>query len=378
MAIINVNSISGINSITAQGASGIEFFDSSGSSVQKVTGDGLTVGTGATISGGTNLIRFDTGVTTPVQVDSNGHVGIGTDNNTSAALDVHGDIRISRGSRGDGTGKIMFGSDSGDYLQLQDIGTGGNIFELVQDGSKKVVVRGTNGNVGVGIDNPTSKLHIDGNVRSNEGYTVYPPSDSNYAFATRNAANNQWTAFIEASGKATFAGNVVLSTPGSGIDFSATSNSSGTMTSELLDDYEEGSWTPRITGSGGATGQSYAIQTGYYTKIGNVATYHFDVALSALGTLLGAYVVISNLPFSGGHGGNTGGHAIITYATNITFGNGDGRNVILAYMNNSTCYLMTPSNTSAGGVSLSDYILPSDGHIGSNSRLIGSITHHGV
>ena len=100
MAIINVNSISGINSITAQGASGIEFFDSSGSSVQKVTGDGLTVGTGATISGGTNLIRFDTGVTTPVQVDSNGHVGIGTDNNTSAALDVHGDIRISRGSRG--------------------------------------------------------------------------------------------------------------------------------------------------------------------------------------------------------------------------------------------------------------------------------------
>ena len=134
--------------------------------------DAIEVGTGATIRGGTNLIRFDTGVTNPVQVDSNGHVGIGTDNNTSAALDVHGDIRISRGSRGDGTGKIMFGSDSGDYLQLQDIGTGGNIFERVQDGSKKVVVRGTNGNVGVGIDNPTSKLHIEGNVRSKEGYTV--------------------------------------------------------------------------------------------------------------------------------------------------------------------------------------------------------------
>ena len=60
MAIINVNSISGINSITAQGASGIEFFDSSGSSVQKVTGDGLTVGTGATISGSTNEVIVHT------------------------------------------------------------------------------------------------------------------------------------------------------------------------------------------------------------------------------------------------------------------------------------------------------------------------------
>ena len=35
-------------------------------------------------------------------------------------------------------------------------------------------------------------------------------------------------------------GNLVFSTAGTGIDFSATANSSGTMTSELLDDYEEG------------------------------------------------------------------------------------------------------------------------------------------
>ena len=376
MAIINVNSISGINSITAQGASGIEFFDSSGSSVQKVTGDGLTVGTGATISGSTN------------------EVIVHTADASSTALRLRSDGGGTNSGHLGGEGpKITFDAKRGadgvnspaSYIHqvaIADLGSSFPVdlaFGVRRFGSSFEALRiASTGNVGVGTDNPTSKLHIDGNVRSNEGYTVYPPSDSNYAFATRNAANNQWTAFIEANGKATFAGNVVLSTPGSGIDFSATSNSSGTMTSELLDDYEEGSWTPRITGSGGATGQSYAIQTGYYTKIGNVATYHFDVALSALGTLLGAYVVISNLPFSGGHGGNTGGHAIITYATNITFGNGDGRNVILAYMNNSTCYLMTPSNTSAGGVALSDYILPSDGHIGPNSRLIGSITHHGV
>ena len=229
-----------------------------------VDGD-YTVATGATITGGSNIIRFDTGANPPVQMDSNGHVGIGTNNNTSAALDVHGDIRISRGGRGDGTGKIMFGSDSGDYLQLQDIGTGGNIFELVQDGSKKVVVRGTNGNLGIGTDNPTSNLHVAGTVRSNEGYTVYPPSDSNYAFATRNAANDQWTAFIEASGQATFAGNIVLSTSGSGINF----HNYGTGTnidSNLLNDYEEGTWTP--TG----TSDLSSVSNAHYIKVGRLVT----------------------------------------------------------------------------------------------------------
>ena len=43
-------------------------------------------------------------------------------------------------------------------------------------------------------------------------------------------------------------GNLVLAS-GSGIDFSANSNASG-MTSEVLDDYEEGTWTPTITGLG--------------------------------------------------------------------------------------------------------------------------------
>ena len=96
MTIINATA-SHINSIT--GICGIEFYDSSGN----LSAD-ITLGAGATIKGSSNLIRFDTDYHS-VQVDSNGHASIGTDNNTSAALDVHGDIRISRGPRGDGTGK---------------------------------------------------------------------------------------------------------------------------------------------------------------------------------------------------------------------------------------------------------------------------------
>ena len=51
---------------------------------------------------------------------------------------------------------------------------------------------------------------------------------------------------------------------GKGIDFSATS---GTGTSELFDDYEEGTWTPAF--SGGDYTFTYNKQKGSYTKIGN-------------------------------------------------------------------------------------------------------------
>jgi len=60
------------------------------------------------------------------------------------------------------------------------------------------------------------------------------------------------------------AGNLIIGTSGKGIDFSATA---GTGTSELLDDYEEGIWTPAF--SGGDYTFTYNKQKGSYTKIGN-------------------------------------------------------------------------------------------------------------
>ena len=60
---------------------------------------------------------------------------------------------------------------------------------------------------------------------------------------------------------------------GGGIDFSAAGNNSG-MTSELLDDYEEGSFTPDLNNQGT---MSYSHQIGRYTKIGRMV--HFIVYL---------------------------------------------------------------------------------------------------
>lgn len=99
-------------------------------------------------------------------------------------------------------------------------------------------------------------------------------------------------------------GNVIVAS-GQGIDFSATSSGSGTMTSELLADYEEGTWTPEFAPSGGSfaaiTQDSYI---GTYTKIGRVVyitgacrTDNLDVT-GATG-----YITITGLPFTvGGYG----------------------------------------------------------------------------
>ena len=53
---------------------------------------------------------------------------------------------------------------------------------------------------------------------------------------------------------------------GLGIDFSAVEGTGAS--SSLLDDYEEGFWTPSINGI-----TSYSVQNGQYTKVGNLVTF---------------------------------------------------------------------------------------------------------
>ncbi len=105
---------------------------------------------------------------------------------------------------------------------------------------------------------------------------------------------------LKVSGDIETTGNVIIATPGSGIDFSATPHLPG-MTSELLDDYEEGLWDPILGGAGGQSGQSYAAQSGSYVKIGSMVMCTFDVVLSNKGTITGE-VQISGLPFTSANG----------------------------------------------------------------------------
>ena len=71
---------------------------------------------------------------------------------------------------------------------------------------------------------------------------------------------------ITSSGDVTISnGNLVLSTSGKGIDFSATS---GTGTSEILDDYEEGTFVPNwVANSGGGSITSVAVVSNFLTLL---------------------------------------------------------------------------------------------------------------
>jgi len=91
-------------------------------------------------------------------------------------------------------------------------------------------------------------------------------------------------------------GNLVFSTAGTGIDFSATANSSGTMSSELLSDYEEGSWTPAYTASSVSFG--YGNQTGSYVKIGQLVYAQFYLRATSVTGTTSNDVQVTNLPFT--------------------------------------------------------------------------------
>ena len=79
-------------------------------------------------------------------------------------------------------------------------------------------------------------------------------------------------------------GDLVIGTAGHGIDFSATSDGAGTDSSELLDDYEEGTFTP-VLGAHSSNGtHSYTAQVGNYTKVGNVVHIWMKMTINTLNT----------------------------------------------------------------------------------------------
>jgi hypothetical protein len=69
----------------------------------------------------------------------------------------------------------------------------------------------------------------------------------------------------------------------------------GTGAANLLDDYEEGTFTPSYEGLSSAGTTTYTYQQGYYTKVGNIVTVIINLGwTNATGTGQG---VVSGLPF---------------------------------------------------------------------------------
>ena len=92
-------------------------------------------------------------------------------------------------------------------------------------------------------------------------------------------------------------GNVVMGTANKGIDFSINSEATG-MTSELLNDYEEGTWTPVFQGTTTNGTYVYSTQVGRYTKVGNLVTVFGHLVISSITTAATGVMRIGGLPFT--------------------------------------------------------------------------------
>jgi hypothetical protein len=120
-------------------------------------------------------------------------------------------------------------------------------------------------------------------------------------------------------------GNITQGTAAKGVNFTANTPQAG-MTSQLMNWYEEGTWSPTITPSAGAITTLGTI-TGSYTRTGRLVFLTMSITITTNGTGAGL-IQVTNLPFAmnsvfRGNGGtgrenaNTG-NALLVYAANTT------------------------------------------------------------
>ena len=184
--------------------------------------------------------------------------------------------------RGDGT---ALGLNSG----------GGTIgFEI--SGSEKMHIDSA-GKIKIGNNIPMwsgqfgGALFLKGNNATSDRYAQLCIVDSNGAIAQAGLkVNNNGSVTVGGAGNVIITDGDLQVASGHGIDFSATGNGSGSMSSERLDDYEEGTWTPASI-----SGISLTVNAAVYTKIGRVV--HIGMAIVFASNSNSAAVQIAGLPF---------------------------------------------------------------------------------
>lgn len=183
-----------------------------------------------------------------------------------------------------------------------------------------------NQRVGIGTTGPTFELHL---AQNGAGIFVQSTNSQEAEIRLDNTIRS-WTQYVDSSGNYNFrdqtgaktvlqfttAGNLAVA-DGNGIDFSATS---GAGTSELLDDYEEGTWSMVLSSASGAfTSITYDPNaSAFYTKIGRLVTIQGFFRTDAITTGTASGDIYISLPFTAaslpGYGDGSAG--VVSFATN--------------------------------------------------------------
>jgi len=175
-----------------------------------------------------------------------------------------GQIHFETATAGASTEKMIIGTTN---LVINEIGAIFNVRIEGDTDANLFYTDATNSRVGVGTVGPTEKLDVvGGNIRIDNG-------------------------------------NLVIGTSGKGIDFSITSHPAG-MTSELLADYEEGTFTATLTGTTTAP-TTPVTTTAIYTKIGRQVTIELSF-LNVTTTGASGNLRVTGLPYAAGSANGLG------------------------------------------------------------------------
>ena len=125
---------------------------------------------------------------------------------------------------------------------------------------------------------------------------------------------------------------------GKGIDFSAVTGGTGTATANVLNDYEEGTWTGTLKGSV-SDPTTPVTATGRYTKIGrqvNVQIWFFGVNTTGAS----GEVSVAGLPFTNATGltavpGSASSSSLVTFTGTLVSQIGNGGSIFELYSINS-------------------------------------------
>jgi len=219
-----------------------------------------------------------------------------------------------------GAGAIRLDTNSTERLRIDSSGqltmSNAATTEFIAVNSTNNNTRGTISMQGKNSSGAVVTLRMGGFGDTGRG-EIFTHSNHDLGFATNNAAA-QWK--MKTGGDLEIGdGNLVVAS-GHGINFSATANSSGSMSSELLDDYEEGSWTASMVG-----GNTMTTNGAYYTKIGRMVYWMLHCTPTFAQNNTSDYNIYGLPYISGNITQNYGWSANITYTQT-------GNNATLANM----------------------------------------------
>ena len=267
---------------------------------------------------GNDTITFDTGGTSRVQItdattDIGNDVSIADkiihtgDTNTAIRFPAADTVSVETGAseraRINSDGQLLVGTtESSPYANRTGMfnKNGGNYVSITTDSSN---------DCGIVFGDGTGQT-----TANYETYMAHSNSTNDFTIYVNQGSNTRYLRLKSATGHVEIgSGNLVLAS-GAGIDFSATGGpTNGSGSSELFDDYEEGTFSPGV--NGGTTNTQTFDSNGRYTKIGRQVFCQFLLQYSGAGT--GAHVSYSGLPFTSVNNSSRGGGTVLW--TNIPF-----------------------------------------------------------